>query len=659
MISTRGPDIDGFLETPAWKQMAHCLAAADGEAKADDVPGACALPAGARFGPYEIVGFIGAGGMGEVYDARDTRLDRAVAIKRLPSAWASDPERLRLFQQEARSAAALTHTNVLAVYDVGTHDGCPYLVTERLEGETLRARLDRSALTTTEAVELGFQLANGLAAVHKHGIVHGDINPRNVFLTRDGTLKLLDFGLARFVAPAGLTGLKTILARADEIAAVRGTVGYIAPEQLSCGTVDNRVDIFSFGCVLYEMLTGTRAFRGNTAADTLSEIARPQPAEISYLDEGIPVAIRELVRRCLEKSPEARPASAQIAAALRALSTPAVRSIRPRALLVSFAVSVAMVVALAPLAKPRRNSAAPLKRWQASQAYEEYARGYALSHALHGGPDMLTAARVHYESSLKLQPGYPLALVGLADMEMMYFVRGFDPSLERIARAEALIAQALAAAPDSAEAYSALGSVRGWGRRDWPGAVNAFETAVRLDPSGKNWQGLAWALASLEPPRSTEAERAAREAVRLDPDYPYSYFQLARALRQQHRDDEAVVTLQDSLRIDPLFDVGYALLARIYLDRREWRRALAILDAVPAGVSPASPVPGERAVAAYSRQAYRSAAHAGLGEHDRVLAELEVALANGYRDWDFIDRTDAFATLRTTARFEQLLARYR
>jgi len=279
---------------------------------------------GIRLGPYEIVAPIGAGGMGEVYRARDTRLGRDVAIKVLPPEFADDPERLRRFQQEARAVAALSHPNVLAIHDVGTYEAIPYLVTELLEGESLRDRLKAGGLTVRKAVETAVQIAQGLAAAHEKGIVHRDLKPGNVFVTRDGQVKILDFGLARLAQPeipsdphaTTLPGEP-----ATESGAVLGTMGYTSPEQLRGERADARSDIFAFGCVLYEMLAGTSPFLKATGAETVTAIMSEDPAPLSGTGRGIPPTLQGIVRRCLEKRAEDRFGSARdVAFALEAIT---------------------------------------------------------------------------------------------------------------------------------------------------------------------------------------------------------------------------------------------------------------------------------------------------------------------------------------------------
>ncbi|MGH7498845.1 MAG: serine/threonine-protein kinase, partial [Gemmatimonadales bacterium] len=228
--------------------------------------------------------------MGEVYRARDPRLHRDVAIKVLPPAFAEDGDRLRRFEQEARAAGALSHPNILAIYDIGTHEGAPYVVSELLEGETLRHRLGGHAMSPRKAVEIATQMAHGLAAAHQRGIVHRDLKPDNVMVTREGRVKILDFGLAKLTLPV-FGG--QVVSRAATVGvdtgpgSVWGTAGYMSPEQVRGKPVDHRSDIFSFGAILYEMLSGRRAFKGDFPADTMSAILREDPPEITGTGHAI------------------------------------------------------------------------------------------------------------------------------------------------------------------------------------------------------------------------------------------------------------------------------------------------------------------------------------------------------------------------------------
>lgn len=284
------------------------------------------LSAGTKLDGYEILGLLGAGGMGEVYRARDPQLQRDVAIKVLPSLTSADAEVLRRFQQEAQAAAALNNPNILAVFQMGSFNGAPYLVSELLEGSTLRPLLQSGPLPIRKAIDYGIQTARGLATAHEKGIVHRDLKPENLFVTREGRVKILDFGLARIARRAAGTEddgrTATVATDADTRAGtVLGTVGYMAPEQVRGESVDHRADIFAFGAILYEMLTGTRTFRKPTSAETMTAILNEDPPPVSQVLPNTPPGLQRVVHRCLEKNPEQRFHSAHdLAFALEALS---------------------------------------------------------------------------------------------------------------------------------------------------------------------------------------------------------------------------------------------------------------------------------------------------------------------------------------------------
>jgi serine/threonine protein kinase len=307
---------------------------------------------GDRLGPYEVTAPLGSGGMGDVFRARDTRLQRDVAVKVLPPDFAADADRLRRFEQEAKTLAALNHPNLLTVFDTGIEGGGPYLVSELLEGRTLREELSAGALATRKVTSYALQLATGLAAAHSKGVVHRDLKPENIFVTRDGRLKILDFGLAklrsgagdgvqRLTSPSGTksgaprVGVSTegvdleaptqlqppIASDATEPGRVLGTPSYMAPEQVRGEPADQRADIFAFGCVLYEMLSGQRAFRKETAAETMAAILNEEPQELGEDSTSVPPALSHITRRCLEKGIEHRfQSAADLAFALETLS---------------------------------------------------------------------------------------------------------------------------------------------------------------------------------------------------------------------------------------------------------------------------------------------------------------------------------------------------
>ena len=282
------------------------------------------LAVGDKLGPYQIIAPIGAGGMGEVYRAKDGRLGREVAVKVLPSSLTKDADRLRRFEQEAKAVAALNHPNILGIHDIGEQDGSPYIVSELLEGGSLRVELAQGRLSARKAVDYAVQMAQGLSAAHEKNIVHRDLKPENVFVTREGRVKILDFGLAK-LAPNGAgaeSAVATMTNVPTEAGTVMGTAGYMAPEQVRGATVDSRTDIFAYGAVLYEMVSGQRAFRRDTTAETMTAILKEDPPEFDEMTNPVSPGLERIVRRCLEKKPEQRFQSAKdLAFALEAISS--------------------------------------------------------------------------------------------------------------------------------------------------------------------------------------------------------------------------------------------------------------------------------------------------------------------------------------------------
>src|SRR6266446_2267072 len=285
------------------------------------------LSAGTAISHYRIVSKIGAGGMGEVYRARDTRLDREVAIKLLPAEVSTDADRLQRFEQEARATSALNHPNILTVYDIGTHEGSPYIVAELLEGEELRDRLDHGQIPLRKVIDYAQQIVSGLSAAHEKGIVHRDLKPENLFITRDERIKILDFGIAKLTSSPQSNNpdisedaTRKVLTNPGMVI---GTVGYMSPEQVRGQTADHRSDIFSFGAILHEMITGRRAFRRETMAETMTAILKEEPEELDETNPNISPSLVRIVSRCLEKKPERRFHSAHdLGFALESLSAP-------------------------------------------------------------------------------------------------------------------------------------------------------------------------------------------------------------------------------------------------------------------------------------------------------------------------------------------------
>jgi Tol biopolymer transport system component len=404
------------------------------------------LAAGTNLGPYEILALIGAGGMGEVYRARDTRLGREVAVKVLPESVSADPERVRRFEQEARAAGMLNHPNIVAIYDVGTHNGCSYVVSELLEGETLRKRISEGAMAQRKTIEYGLQIAQGLAAAHAKGIVHRDLKPDNLFLTNDGRVKILDFGLAKLMDrgdPSDRTSAPTVAVETSP-GVVMGTMGYMSPEQVRGQPTDHRTDIFTLGAILYEMLAGRRAFAGASSADVMSAILKEDPPELPVVQ--VSTGLDRVLRHCLEKRPEDRFESARdLAFALESLSgfsgaSGAVAATPPQsrrrlwpALL---ALNVAVLLAIGAVAwrRPRPVSAVRLQRLTFRHGSISGARftpdgqTVVYSAAWDGKPDAVFSTRSNSTESraFDLPRAILLGISGTGDMALSLNARFLD-----------------------------------------------------------------------------------------------------------------------------------------------------------------------------------------------------------------------------------------
>ena len=344
---------------------------------------------GMKLDGYEILALLGAGGMGEVYRAHDPALKREVAIKVLPSTVSLDPDRLSRFQQEAQAAAALNHPNILAVHQFGVFEGSPYLVSELLVGESLRQVLQRGPIPARKGIDFAVQIAHGLAAAHAKGVVHRDLKPDNLFVTKDGRIKILDFGLAKLVQPEPDLGSNAAtLTLVTNPGVVMGTVGYMSPEQVRGQITDHRTDIFNFGAVLYEMLASRRAFLRSTSAETMAAILNDEPPAISQTGTNIPPALQRVVNRCLEKNTEQRfHTASDLAFALEALSDsgsgPAVKeppSRRPARRNVMWSIALIAVIALAGIAwlEFANRKAGPLRISEYSQLTHNGHAGYVV-----------------------------------------------------------------------------------------------------------------------------------------------------------------------------------------------------------------------------------------------------------------------------------------
>jgi serine/threonine-protein kinase len=572
------------------------------------------LPPGVTVGRYVVLGLLGAGGMGQVYRARDASLEREVAVKILPPAPRAGPDLQRRFEQEARLAGSLHHPNILAIYDVGTHEGLPYVVSEILEGETLRDLLSRTALPARKVVDVANQIALGLAAAHRRGIVHRDLKPENLFITEDGRVKILDFGLAKLCAPDSPSGM----AEVGEVGTLVGTVPYMSPEQVRGEEVDPRSDIFSLGAILYEMLAGRRAFQAESAAQTMNAILTEDPPPLPTPGSSL----ERVARRCLEKKPAERFQSARdVAFALEAISESSPSAVLPRRrrarigamVVAALAILGAVVGVLLSVSSPRPppDSLAVLPFVNASRnADAEYLSDgitESLIHRLSRIPDLRVIARatVFRYKGRRIDPrtvaqslGVQAVLVGQVvqrgealsigaelvsarDGSLLWgdrFRRKVSDILEIQEEITAAIAEKLqlrlsrhAKRPTAnAEAYPLyLNGRHHWNRRlkGVRAAVRFFERAIEKDPAfALAYTGLAdsysamgsWESGELDPRDAfPKAEAAAQRALDLDGQLAEAHASLAYVRMNQRDWTAAEREFQRAIELDPRYPTAH------------------------------------------------------------------------------------------------------
>jgi Flp pilus assembly protein TadD len=632
-----------------------------------------ALAAGSRVGRYEILELLDAGGMGEVYRARDTGLGRNVAVKVMRPWMTGDTARLRLFEKEARAAGAISDPNILAVFDVGAANGMPYVVSELLEGETLGARLRRSSLTVRESVEYGIQIAQGLCAAHEKGIVHRDLKPDNVFLTRQGRLKLLDFGLAKLIQDPGDDGAPAALSSSSSTG-LMGTPGYIAPERLAGQPTDRRVDIFALGAILYRMLAGRPAFGDE---DTVSDLGATLTGEPAPFDagSGVPAPLQRVVWRCLQKRPEDRFQTAhEVRSALQqglAVAAPAGRRRWPLAAVAGVA---AVLGAIALAGHPAGEHAVhaetrrgPTRPTCAGGTAGTCARGSGAE----GGGGVPTARWSWIPCTRKPTWGWPTPTRCSATCCTCLL-----PHADAFDRAEAAARRALDLDPTRAEAYASLGHLRMHAWR-WPEADRLFQRALELDPGyAPALQWRAYNFASMG--RTSEAVAAIERAQQLDPLSPIINADLAQILYFARRHEDAVAQSRKTLQMNPAFAearrVSFLALQRIHRDQE----ALADLEtyrALPDGglggsVGYGYAALGRRREAAtvlreLEEQSRRRSVppydlaviHAGLGQTDDALLWLDKSLATHDPESMILPIDPRLDSVRGDPRFVALLRR--
>ena len=650
------------------------------------------LAPGARIGAYEIIEPLGAGGMGEVFRAKDTRLGRDVALKLIGERLATDPAARRRFEREARAVAALSHPNIVALYDVGEHEGLTFAVMELLEGEPLDRRLARGRVGVAEAVEITAAAADGIASAHARGFVHRDIKPANIFLTRDGIVKILDFGLASVACvpvPGGAVVEETISG------AVVGTVGYMSPEQARGERADHRTDIFSLGCVLYELISGRRPFQGATPAETIAAILRDDPPPLAVGDRPIPPALDAIVRRSLEKQPDMRFQSARdLAFALKdtrhgRAASPTRRITAPVTAVLGLA-AVALTVAGIALWRGREPASPQVGVQLAASssakpvvlhpplpaAYDSYVRG---RHALEKrDQSSLRTAIQYFQESLDADPTYAAAYVAMGESYAQLGYGSYDAPDESFPRARAAARKALELDQNLARAHASLGYVAMYYEWNFASAEAEFRRAIELDPGdGVPHQWYAYLLTAMERPFA-DAAREIDTAEKLDPLSPAIATDRAYLFHYNGRNDDAIRSANTALELNPKFPLAYFWLGRLYAQEgryaeaerafsqigglRSWTPAMAALGYMYGRMGKASDA---RAILSefdtlaregrYASSYAKAIIYAGLGDREQALSALDAALRERSHWLVWLRRDPRLDPVRSDPRFKDLV----
>jgi tetratricopeptide (TPR) repeat protein len=648
------------------------------------------LAPGARLGPYEIVTAIGAGGMGEVYRARDTRLGRHVAIKLVGEQLMAHPHALERFEREARAIAALSHPNIVALYDVGRERSFAFAVMELLDGESLDRRLVHGPLPWRTAVGIAAAVADGLASAHARGIVHRDLKPANIFLTRDGVVKIVDFGLAK----GGVTEAATSTAQTIPGDAF-GTPAYMSPEQVRGGNADARSDVFALGCVLYEMLAGSRPFRGNTSAETAAAILRDPPRELAATSgHALPTGLEALVSRCLAKEPHDRfQSSSDLAFALRELladsaaHTPPPVAARGRSLRGPLALATAAVIVVIGLVVAARSdfvrgtSTPPRADPRATTpllpaAYDAYERG---KHALEkrGESDLQEAIR-HFHDAIDAEPTYAPAYAAMAGAYAQLGYGSFVRPEDAFPRARAAAEKAIELNPVLAEAHASRGYALMYYDWNFPEAETEYRTAIALNPRyAVAHQWYAYLATAMERPLA-DAETEIAAAARLDSLSPAILTDRAYIYHYYGRNEDALRFAGSALEMNPKFALGYFWRGRILTSLRQydeadrafqsigplrsWTPAMAALGYMYGRAGRADDA--RKILAEFdelTRQGRYASAyaiaviHAGLDDRERAIASLETAYRERSHWLVWLKRDPRWDNLRTDARFLTLV----
>jgi serine/threonine protein kinase len=514
---------------------------------------------GTTLSHYQILSLLGAGGMGEVYLARDRRLDRTVALKILPGDLASDPERMQRFEREARAASALNHPNVATIHDVGESNGLHFIVMEHVEGETIAARMASGPLSPPELIDIAVQAADALDVAHAKGITHRDIKPANLMVTSRGHLKVLDFGVAKItIREEPPRGGERTLSRGTEIGRVIGSGPYMSPEQITGGDVDPRSDVFSLGVVLYQMATGQLPFHGMTREEIMEAILHATPPSIAKLNDQMPSELERITFKCLEKRAEARYQSA-------------------RELLTDLWPLKRQLDATRPmLSSPRFEFLErPVKiddESQGSEASELVARGWA--HLRSGSFFELADASAAFLAATDAAPAYAAAHAGLALTKVAQATFHDVPHLEALAEARTFALRAVALDDRSADAQVALGQVMLFSEWDWTAAERCFQRALAINPNHAEAYlydgGLMEALGDL--PRGHELKL---QGLECDSTSALAHVLIAVSLWHQRRYDDVVVWASKALDRDPRHLLAHELLVGAYWKQGDFRNQIA------------------------------------------------------------------------------------
>jgi serine/threonine protein kinase len=561
-LLTYASEAESFLERPA----VDIAATQPGESRE-------ATLVGRTISHYQVLSLLGAGGMGEVYLARDSRLDRTVALKILPGEFAADADRMQRFTREAKAASALNHPNVATIYDVGESDGISFIVMEHVEGETLLARISRR-LTPPEVADIAVQAADALDLAHAKGITHRDIKPANLMLTHRGSVKVLDFGVAKVARndEDSLNGEWTVEPLTG-VGSVVGSAPYMSPEQIAGGDVDSRSDVFSLGVVIYQMATGQLPFSGSTRAELKDRILHATPETMMRLNPDTPPELERITLKCLDKRADGRYRSARelltdLWPLKRQLDANAARAM-PDAVRLELLRQSGSHPGAAAVKPAGADDASIIDAPRASEASELVARGWA--HLRSGSFFELSNAASAFLAATEVAPAYAAAHAGLALTKVEQATAHDVPHLEALGEAKTIALRALALDDKSADAQVALGQVMYFSEWDWTAAERSFQRALAINPNHAEaylyYGGLMEALGQL-----TRGFDLKLRGLQCDSTSALAHVLIASSLWNQRRYDDVIVWVNKALDRDPRHLFARELLVGAYAKKGDFRR---------------------------------------------------------------------------------------